>query len=81
MYDVRAKDGEGDLDVVVKEESGVTRISVTFNEQVIGVDRSLDWELHYKTKSLAGKVGEVWNINIRSIWPDRRSGSACESAL
>ena len=67
VYDVSAKDGEGDLDVEVKEEGGVTKLSVEFNEQVIGTGRSLDWELKYKTRSLANKVGEIWNINIPKV--------------
>src|SRR3989344_4147225 len=67
VYDVTAKDGEGDLDVEVKEEGGVTKLSVEFNEQVIGTGRSLDWELKYKTRSLANKVGEIWNINIPKV--------------
>ena len=67
VYDVTAKDGEGDLDVEVKEEGGVTKLSVEFNEQVIGTGRSLDWELKYKTRSLDNKVGEIWNINIPKV--------------
>jgi len=67
IYEVIAEDSEGDLEPETVTENGITKVSVTFNEQVIGKDRSLDWKLEYKTRDLASKVGEVWNINIPRV--------------
>jgi len=64
IFDVSGNDSEGPLGIDVQKINDFTKISTKFNEQVIGKDRSLNWNLNYKSKGIASKVGEVWHINI-----------------
>lgn len=67
IYDVQGNDRNDDLEFKVLVNGPTTEISTTFNEQIIGIDRTLDWTLKYKSKDIATKVGEVWNINIPKV--------------
>jgi transglutaminase-like putative cysteine protease len=67
IYDVEGSDDEGQLDIKVDEDKNYTKISTQFNEQVVGEGRTLTWTLKYKTKDIASKVGEIWNINIPKV--------------
>jgi transglutaminase-like putative cysteine protease len=67
IYDVRSHDTAGELEVEVKrdsEEGGKTSITVPLNEKVIGEGRTNVVTLEYKTKDLANKVGNIWNVNL-----------------
>lgn len=67
IYDVKGSDRAGELEFEVEVNGPITKISTNFNEQVIGIDRTLNWQLKYKSKDIATKVGEIWNINIPKV--------------
>lgn len=67
IYDVTGKDRRGPLDVEVITQKDSTTVKTALNEQVIGKGRTNDVTLMYKTKDVANKVGEVWNINLPQV--------------
>ena len=66
IYDVEGSDTAGNLDIDVKRDSDSDKTTITaqLKEKVIGKNRSNEVKLSYKTKDLANKVGEIWNINL-----------------
>ncbi|MFA6982141.1 MAG: transglutaminase family protein [Patescibacteria group bacterium] len=67
IYDVKARDGKGEIEVTRKDENGVITIKLNLKEQVIGKGRENKIELSYKTKSIASKLGGIWNLNLPQI--------------
>ena len=67
IYDVKAFDKKGPLKIKISEENGVTTIKIDFNEQVIGEGREYKWTLTYKSKDIAHKIGQIWNVYIPKI--------------
>src|SRR3989344_109277 len=67
VYDVKAFDKKGPLKVKVSEENGITTLKIDFNEQIIGEGREYKWTLGYKSKDIAHKIGQVWNVYIPKI--------------
>jgi transglutaminase-like putative cysteine protease len=67
IYDITGNDAEGKLEISNQSHGATTTLNTKFNEQIIGEGRTLDWELKYKSKDIATKVGEVWNIHIPKI--------------
>lgn len=67
LYDILGTDSKGPLKITVEERTPSTIINVDFNEQVIGKGRKNDWQLSYKTKDIATKVGEIWHTNIPKV--------------
>ncbi len=64
IYEVSARDKEGEMEITQTTENDMTTIKALFNENVVGKDRSNEFTFSYKTKDIASKVGEVYNINI-----------------
>ena len=67
IFDATGTDEEGPIEVETTVTNDVTTLKAEFNRQVIGVDRSYEWQLNYKSKDIANKVGEVWHINIPKV--------------
>jgi len=67
IYDVKASDKNGKLEVKTETENDTTKLSTKLDNPVIGKDRSYTWELVYKSKDITTKVGEIWNINIPKV--------------
>ena len=67
VYDVKAFDKKGPLKIKVSEKNDVTSINIDFNEQVIGEGREYKWTLTYKSKDIAHKIGQIWNVYIPKI--------------
>lgn len=63
-YDVTGEDENGEINVSVEEENGETVLRAPFDYSVIGEGRQKKLSLKYKTKDIAVKIGEIWNINI-----------------
>lgn len=55
------------IPVTVGSESGTTKIKVTFNEKVVGLNRVLSFRLRYESKDIAVKNGFVWEIIIPKL--------------
>ncbi len=67
VYDVTGRDRQGTLEIETTSDKETTTIKATLNEQVIGKDRSNEITLAYKTRDIATKVGEIWNINLPQV--------------
>lgn len=67
IYDVEGSDDQGDLDIEIEEQENSTTINADFNSQIVGEGRATNFQLQYKTKDAANKVGEVWNIHIPKV--------------
>lgn len=61
---VQASDAQGKLIPIVEELGKQTRITIKFNEHVVGTEKPLTFNLSYSSKSIAEKSGFVWEINI-----------------
>ncbi len=68
IYDVSAVSEKGDkLETTVVEEGDKTTIAVEFEDTIIGEGKENNFTINYKTKDIASKVGEVWNVNIPRV--------------
>jgi transglutaminase-like putative cysteine protease len=67
IYDVSGNDRRGPLSIETETEDDIVTIIAELNEQVVGEGRRNDFKISYKTRSVANKVGEVWNVNIAQI--------------
>ncbi len=67
ISDVDASDLSGDLETEVTSENGETTIKATLEDIAVGEGQSTEFTIHYTTKDIASKVGEVWNINIPKV--------------
>lgn len=65
----KAWDSYGNLETVisVKKESNQTLVEMSFNEEVVGLNKSLVWEMTYTNLETAIKNGQVWEISIPRI--------------
>lgn len=67
IYDISGTDKEGKLDITKSIDGDVTTITATLNEQAIGINKKNNLTISFKTKNVASKVGEIWNINIPQV--------------
>lgn len=67
LENIKAKDGGGEIkpEILVKEE--ITEIALNFNEKVIGLGKSLMFNISYSSKEIATKNGWLWEINIPKL--------------
>ncbi|MBU1031622.1 transglutaminase-like domain-containing protein [Patescibacteria group bacterium] len=69
VFDIKASDPGGTLDVSSKPEDNLTAINIKFNQQVAGLGKVLPWTLSFKSKDFAEKSGKVWQVWIPRIAP------------
>ena len=67
IYDVSAETNGKVTVPKLNEENNNSTISVTIKDYAIGEGRQNKITLKYKTKSIAVKSGNIWNINIPKI--------------
>lgn len=67
VYDASGTDQGGPMKVETETKDDTSTISATLNEQAIGQNKKNNLKILFKTKNIAVKVGEVWNINIPRI--------------
>lgn len=67
IENVRASDGLGPLKNEIRKINGETTIILTFNQQVVGTGKTLNFNLQYDALDLAKKNGQIWEINIPKI--------------
>jgi len=67
IYDVYGEDTKGALEINIKSTQDTTTLKTELNEQVIGKNRANELLFRYKTKDIANKVGEIWNINLPQV--------------
>lgn len=75
VTDVVARDSGGELQTEVKFENNTTAIGTKFSQRVIGLGKTLNWTLTYKTTELAIKSGQIWEISIPKIANAKDTGT------
>jgi transglutaminase-like putative cysteine protease len=63
-YDIQGQSNSEIVAPSVTTANGQTSITIKINNYVIGSGRQNKLVLFYKTKDLAAKIGEIWNVNI-----------------
>ena len=66
---IAAVDSNGPLKTTVQNLEDSTQIQVVFNSPVVGLDKTLNWTLRYKSLDTAVKSGQVWEVNIPRLSP------------
>jgi len=69
VTEIAATDPNGLLETTVEICDDSTKIKVTFNAPVVGLEKTLDWTLKYKALDTAVKSGQIWEINIPRLSP------------
>lgn len=69
VFDIKASDLSGPLEVSSEQKDTTTTISVKFNVQVAGLGKTLPWTLAFKSKDFAEKSGKVWEVRAPKISP------------
>lgn len=67
VYDVYASDIKGVITPEISRNKNNTSIKLKLKALVIGKGKKNIISLNYKTKSIAQKVGQVWNVNIPKV--------------
>lgn len=67
IFDVKAADSQGPLEVTVEKKETSSQIQVKFNQQVAGLGKTLPWTLHFKSKDFAQNLGKVWEVRAPRI--------------
>ncbi|MDO8638430.1 MAG: transglutaminase-like domain-containing protein, partial [Candidatus Daviesbacteria bacterium] len=72
LTDVSASDGGGAMETNVENKDNKTSITVKFNQQVTGLDKTQTIILKFKSKDFAQSVGKTWEVYLPKI-PDSSS--------
>lgn len=67
IQNIKATDKAGPSQTEIKQNDKATTIIITFNEPVVGANKSLNFNLNYDSLDMARKNGEVWEVNIPKI--------------
>jgi len=67
IENIRANDEEGPLKTEIKKTGQETAINLTFNQQVVGTGKTLNFNLTYDALDLARKNGQIWEISIPKL--------------
>ncbi len=79
IRDVVAYDRKGVIRPVMTQKDGKTEIGLSFNDQVVGIGKSLTFTLRFINDEIAQKNGAIWEINIPGITPDPDIGAYAAS--
>lgn len=75
IKNVIAYDNKGMITPTVTKKDGKTELSLKFNDQIVGMGKTLPFELRYEQGDIAAKHGNIWEINIPGIENDPTIGS------
>ncbi len=67
IFDIKASDPGGVLEVSKEQQDTATTIGVKFNQQVAGLGKTLPWTISFKSRDFAEKVGKVWEVRAPRI--------------
>lgn len=70
ITDIKANDNLGPLKPEITYQNGATVIHVSFNEKVLGIAKTLKWQLTYNSTAIAQQEGRIWKINLPKIFKD-----------
>lgn len=68
ISNVSGSDGLGAMSVEVNHtQTGQTSLMATLNQQVVGVNKTVTFQINYTIDGLAVKRGRIWDVNIPQI--------------
>ena len=67
VFDIKAQDEGGSLEVTSNQKDTSTEISVKFNQQVVGLNKVFPWTLQFKSKDFAQNIGKVWEVTAPRV--------------
>lgn len=67
VSDIKAADPGGVLDVTQEQIGISTTLATKFNQQVVGLGKSLAWTLSFTSQDFAEKIGKVWEVRVPKI--------------
>lgn len=67
VFDIKAQDGGGAMEVKSEQKGPTTEMNVKFNQQVAGLNKTLSWTLQFKSKDFAEKIGKVWEVRAPKV--------------
>ncbi len=67
ITDVTASNNSGDMETKIDNKDGKTTITVNFNQQVTGIDKSQNFILKFKSKDFTENLGKTWEVDLPRI--------------
>ncbi len=67
IENVKASDPDGPITPYITKENDEQNIELTFNKRVVGINNKLNFNLSFDTKSIAKKLGRIWEVNIPGL--------------
>ena len=67
ISNIEATDQDGPCKLEISKDNETTTIIIKFNQEVVGIDKTLAFNLNYQNLSAAARKGEIWEINIPRI--------------
>ena len=64
---VSASDPSGPLETKVEQKGTSETITVKFNQQVVGIGKTLPWTLKFNSKDFASRQGKVWEVSVPKV--------------
>lgn len=70
IRDVVAYDQKGNIRPTITQKDGKTEIVLVFNEQVVGLGKTLSFALRFINEDTAQRNGAIWEVNIPGVVAD-----------
>lgn len=67
IENLQAKDELGPIKTEVKQSGETTLVNLKFNQQVVGKDKILNFNLSYNALDLVNKTGQIWEISVPKL--------------
>lgn len=67
LSEITASDQGGTMEVSSQIKNNQTIVTLKFNEQITGINKTQTFTLKYKSNDFASKVGESWEVNLPRI--------------
>jgi len=75
INNIIAYDNKGMITPKIDQKDGKTEIILQFNDKVVGLGKTLSFELRYEQGDIAEKHGNIWEVNIPGIENDPTIGT------
>lgn len=69
ISDIKAQDASGVMEVNSEQQDQATTITVKFNQQVAGINKTLPWTLQFRSRDFAQNLGKIWEVRAPKISP------------
>lgn len=67
IENVSASDPSGPLETKLEQKGTSTTLSVKFNQQVVGIGKTLPWTLKFTSRDFASAQGKVWEVSVPKV--------------